>query len=193
MIESKRVDVECFCGKVKGVLKIVKKDLFHAQCLCCDCQSYAENLENADKILDSFGASSLVQTYPKYLAFLEGRQFITCGKLSNKGLLRWYASCCNAPLANTMPSPNVPFIGVSTKVLKFASDEEKARLLGPITVKAFAKYAKGQKPKDAYNKFPMSYMFSIAVFMLKGKLLAKTKPHPFFKSQRPIAEPILLG
>jgi hypothetical protein len=35
-------------------------------------------------------------------------------RLSEKGLLRWYAGCCDTPLFNTMATPKVPFVGVLT-------------------------------------------------------------------------------
>ena len=192
MIKSNIVDVRCFCGKVNGVLKIVKKDLFYAQCFCCDCQNYAKHLESEDKILDQYGASSLIQTYPKYLTLLEGKEHINCVQIKEKGLLRWYANCCNSPLANTMTNPRVPFISISTQVLKFKSKEEKERLLGPVSVKAFAMYAKGKKPKNSHDRFPKSYMISMLYFMLRGAITGKFKPHPFFKDAQPISNPTLL-
>lgn len=189
---SKIVGLSCVCGTVKGTLEVVEGSFFHVHCLCCDCQRYASYLKNEDKILDDYGASELFQTYPAYLKISEGHDSIACIRLSEKGLYRWYTSCCNMPLANTMTSAKVPFVGVSTKFMKFENEQEKLEVLGPVTLKAFAKYAKGEKPLDAHPRFPLSFIPKIIRFMIKGKLSKKYTPSPLFKGGEPIVKPQVL-
>lgn len=189
---SKLVKLKCRCGAVKGKLNVVPGSFLHVHCLCCDCQRFASYLNNEENILDEHGSSELVQTYPSYLEITEGQDKICCAQLTSKGLYRWYASCCNTPLANTMTSSKVPFVGVSAKLLQFCDEQAKMDVLGPVTMKAFGKYARGEMPKDAHPRFPMSYMPKILIFMLKGMLGGKSSPSPFFKGSEPVAKATVL-
>lgn len=187
------INLQCQCGKVEGTLDVVAGDYFHVHCLCCDCQRFAAYLNNEAAILDARGGSELFQTYPAYLHITKGQEWIRGVQLKKKGLYRWYTGCCHMPIANTMPSSGTPFVGVSVKLMRFASESEKERVIGPVLMKAFARYAKGAKPKDAYDKFPLSFIPKIMAFMVKGKLKAKHKPSPFFKDGQPIVKPISLA
>ena len=35
-------------------------------------------------------------------AFTQGKDRLACMSLSDKGMLRWYTTCCNTPIGNTM-------------------------------------------------------------------------------------------
>ena len=185
---SKTVDLSCACGTIKGTLNIVHGSLFHVHCLCCDCQRFAAHLDNKEKILDAHGGSELIQTYPAYMEITSGQKNIGCVKLSEKGLYRWYSTCCNMPLANTMNSSKIPFVGVSVKLMKFDNEQEKMETLGPVLMKAFGKYAIGEMPSGAHATFPLSFMPKMMLFMLKGMLGKKNDPSPFFKDGQPIAK-----
>jgi len=184
---SKIVELGCLCGSVKGNIKVVPKSFFHVHCLCCDCQRFAEHLNNSDKILDDHGGSELLQTYPSYVEITEGRDKIRGVQLERKGIYRWHTACCNMPLANTMTNSNIPFVGLSVKLMKFSNDKEKTEILGPVTMKAFGKYSIGDIPKDAHPRFPISFMPKILGFMLKGLLRGMSRPSPFFNGKEPIA------
>ncbi|MDU0114642.1 DUF6151 family protein [Psychrosphaera aquimarina] len=185
---SNIVPLECSCKAVKGQLKIVPGSFFHVQCLCCDCQSFAAHLNNKEQILDQHGATELVQTYPAYMKITQGQDKIACVQLNDKGLYRWHTACCNMPLANTMNSSTVPFVGVSVELMKFGNEQEKLELLGPITMKAFGKYSIGEIPKDAHARFPLSYLPKIIAFMLKGMFTHKNRPSPFFNKKIPVTK-----
>jgi len=190
---SNTVMLECSCGTVKGKLEVVEKSFFHVHCLCCDCQSFASHLNNKDKILDEHGGTEVVQTYPSLMHISQGQDKIACVQLRGKGLYRWHTTCCNMPLANTMNSPKVPFVGVSVKLMKFASEEQKMKILGPVLMKAFGKYAIGEMPKDAHVRFPLSFMPKIMGFMLKGMFKKMNSPSPFFKENKPVAKAHVLS
>lgn len=182
------VPLECLCGTVKGKLDVVPGSFFHVHCLCCDCQNFASHLNNKENILDEHGGSELFQTYPAFMEISEGQDKIGCVQLRDKGLYRWHTTCCNMPLANTMGSSKAPFVGVSVKLIKFASEQQKIETLGPVTMKAFGKYSIGEMPKDAHLKFPISYMPKILGFMLKGMFGKKHSPSPFFNGKEPVAK-----
>lgn len=186
------VDLKCLCGAVKGTLEVVPKSYFHVHCLCCDCQKFASHLDNQPRILDEHGGTELLQTYPAYLKISEGSENLKCAKLTPKGLFRWHTSCCNMPVANTMTSAAVPFVGVSVKLMQFSSEQEKHAILGPVNLKAFGKYAIGDKPTDVHPTFPRTYLPKIIGFMLKGFWGRKSSPSPLFKDKAPISTPYLV-
>ena len=183
---SNIVELECLCGTVKGNIKVVPGAFFHVHCLCCDCQKFASHLNNKNNILDVHGGSELFQTYPKLMNITEGQDHIGAVQLQEKGIYRWHTTCCNMPLANTMRSAKIPFIGVSVKLMKFGSEQEKLEALGPVMIKAFGKHSIGEMPKDAHAKFPISFMPKIISFMLKGMLNKMNRPSPFFNGKETI-------
>ena len=143
-------------------------------------------MNNEKSILDEHGASELLQTYPAYMNISEGEDQISAVQLTHKGIYRWHTTCCNMPLANTMGASHIPFIGVSAKLMQFATEQEKLDKLGPVTMKAFGKYAIGEMPKDVHAKFPISFMPKMIAFMLKGMIGGKNTPSPFFNGKEPI-------
>ena len=186
---SKSIDLACSCRKVRGKLKIVQADSFHVHCLCKDCQKFATYLGNEEKILDEHGGSELFQTYPAYMTITHGHEHIACVQLKEKGLYRWYAKCCNMPLANTMQSHKVPFIGISVKFMHFSTEHKKLESLGPVSLKSFGQYAIGEKPADVHPRYPRSYLVKMALFMLKGMFRRMYKPSPFFADKAPVVNP----
>lgn len=185
---SNIVSLECSCGSVKGKLKVIPTSSFHVHCLCCDCQDFASHLNNKENILDEHGGSELFQTYPAFIEITDGKNNIAAIQLREKSLYMWHTTCCNMPIANTMTSSKMPFIGVSVKLMRFDSEQEKLKILGPVTMKAFGKYSLGEKPKDVHEKFSISYMPKIMSFMLRGILTKKNKPSPFFDGKEPVVE-----
>lgn len=190
---TETVNLMCPCGALQGTLKVVPKAAFHVHCLCCDCQNFASYLNNTANILDEYGGSELFQTYPAFMEIAEGQEKIGCMQFGSTGLYRWHTTCCNMPIANTMNSSKVPFIGVSVKLMQFSDQQEKLKMLGPLAMKAFGKYAIGEMPKDAYSRFPLSYMPRILAFMLRGMLGKKSNPSPFFKGGEPVAKAKVLS
>jgi hypothetical protein len=185
---SSIVELECLCGAVKGNIKVVSGSFFHVHCLCCDCQSFASHLNNKKNILDGHGGSELFQTYPEFMMITAGQDNISGVQLKNKGIYRWHTICCNMPIANTMSSAKIPFVGVSVKLMKFSNEQEKIDTLGPVILKAFGKYSIGEIPNDVHPKFPLSFMPKIIGFMLKGAFGKRNSPSPFFIGKEPVSK-----
>jgi hypothetical protein len=92
--------IRCNCGSVRGQLDcsgVSNRGI----CYCTDCRAFANFVDRNGKILDERGGTEIVQ-----LAHL------AAVRLSDKGLIRWYAACCKTPIGNTMATPKVGFIGV---------------------------------------------------------------------------------
>lgn len=183
------VSLRCQCGSVQGKLAVVPKAFFHVQCLCCDCQNFAKQLNNEAAILDEYGATELFQTYPAYMEITAGKEQIACLQLHKKGLYRWYTRCCSMPIANTMKAAKTPFVGIAVNFMQFENEQQKLDIIGPITVKAFGKYARGQMPAGAHERFPLLFIPKILAFFVKGIFTQKHTPSPFFQHNQPIAKP----
>ena len=184
---SNIVELECLCGTVKGNIEVVPGSFLHVHCLCCDCQKFASYLKSRENILDEHGGSELFQTYPKFMKITEGQDKISGVQLKDKGIYRWHTTCCNMPLANTMSSAKIPFVGVSVKLMKFGNEQEKLEALGPVIMKAFGRHSIGEMPKDAHSKFPISFMPKIIGFAIKGMFRKMNSPSPFFNGIETVA------
>ncbi|MDO6587630.1 DUF6151 family protein [Salipiger sp. 1_MG-2023] len=80
-------------------------------CHCKDCQTAAQVLD-AGAALDAAGGTTLFQTLPDRVQITRGAEHLALLRLSPKGLLRWHAGCCGTAIANTLPRPLLPFVGV---------------------------------------------------------------------------------
>lgn len=85
--------LSCMCGKVKGAVA-VSAPTNHVVCYCRDCQAFARFL-GQEAILDRHGGTEIVQTNASKVTLSEGMEHLAAIRLTNKGLLRYYAGGCN--------------------------------------------------------------------------------------------------
>jgi Family of unknown function (DUF6151) len=138
--------LQCRCGTLQGVIADVS-NVNHAVCYCRDCQAFAYFLGRAADVLDEKGGSDIVQILPRKLSFTRGSEALACMRLTPKGLLRWYASCCNTPIGNTLATPKVSFIGLLHSCLH-SGDKSLDEAFGPVRAWVNTKGARGEpKPK----------------------------------------------
>jgi hypothetical protein len=145
-------------------------------CYCDDCQAFAHWLGRAD-LLDAQGRSDIVQVAPATFAFAQGQDRVRGVRLSPKGLYRWYASCCNTPVGNTL-SPAIPFVGI----LAAAFDQEVPRAdaaFGPPTGAIMGKFAIGEAPPGTTG-IQLPLLLRVVARVLDWRLRGKVWPHPFF-------------
>lgn len=187
--------VQCRCGEVKGVIRDVSASTgTHLICLCDDCQAYARYLGDEEAILDKSGGTEIYQTSPSRLRFTHGQQQVHCVRLSPKGILRWYAKCCRTPIANTLPTSGVPFMGVVHSFFDFKDEGEKLEAIGPIRARIFGKFARGEMPKDAHVKAPIGILIRTVRLLLLARLKGEHRGTPFFNDEtgKPVVEPTVL-
>ena len=170
--------IQCQCGALKGELKRTGREL-RCVCYCKDCQAYACFLNREAEILDSAGGSDVVQTAPNQLRFTQGMNHLACMRLTDKGMLRWYASCCNTPIGNTPDSHKMPFVGLLHNCLA-STPEALTAAFGPVVT-----YVNGQsspsnpKPKDSGL---LKAIARVIQTMLKARLNGSYKQTPFFNA-----------
>jgi len=103
--------IECRCGQVRGTIAAGAK-FTRAICYCRDCQAFAAALGAPAGMLDAKGGTDVVATLPRDVRFTAGADRLACLSLTDHGLLRWYASCCRAPIGNTPRNPKISYVGL---------------------------------------------------------------------------------
>jgi hypothetical protein len=185
----------CRCGRVSGVLTGVSADNgSHVVCYCDDCQAFARFLGGGD-ILDARGGTEIYQTTPSRVHIRGGASEIRCVRLTEKGMLRWYASCCRTPIANTLSRSRVPFAGL---VRPFFGDTPDGRprssVIGEVTLQAFGRYAIGGPPPGAMDNAPLGFMVRMLGLLLRGFIARAHRPSPFFDQRgEPVSAPEVLS
>jgi hypothetical protein len=182
--------LRCNCGKLTGTVDCTK-DINRCICYCNDCQAFARFLKREDDILDEIGGTSIIQTIPKHVTFLEGTENLACIRLTENGLLRWYAACCNTPIGNTHPNFKLPFIGLIHNCLSTdrASLDET---FGPIRTYVSTKEAIGEhKPQSTGF---LAGALRVMGMVLRSRLDGSYKQTPFFNPATgvPIVTPKVL-
>lgn len=183
--------LQCRCGTIQGSVTDTR-GANRAICYCRDCQAFAHFLGREKEILDASGGSDVVQTAARNVRFTRGLESIACMRLSQKGMLRWYADCCKTPIGNIMPSPKISFVGLLHSCLE-NSGQDVERSFGPVRVWAFTRGAKGEpKPTGAGLPLAVTWFLSTA---LKERLTGGYKKTPFFDMLRgaPIVQPRVLS
>lgn len=189
------VTLKCACGAVKGIAKDVDpKKGTRVICLCDDCQTYAWHLKNASAVLDENGGTDVFQLTPSQISITEGSEHIHCLRLSPKGLMRWYATCCDTPVANTLRRPKVPFAGVPHTFMLPASDmPARDQALGPVLARVHARFGHGDLPQNAHPRAPVGLLFRTVFRLSLDWIAKKQKPSPFFTAEgAPVTEPTVL-
>ncbi|MET1077453.1 MAG: DUF6151 family protein [Pseudomonas sp.] len=183
--------IECQCGKLKGDLD-QHAWVNHAVCFCADCQAFAHFLGRADQLLDAQGGSSVLQTQPRHLRFSEGVEHLACMRLTDNGMLRWYSSCCQTPIGNTLATPKVSFIGLITDCLKL-TPVELEQAFGPVRMQVNTGSAKGE-PKPPRHGL-LAGMLRVAGLILRARLNGSYRQTAFFDATtgQPIKAPKVLS
>lgn len=172
----------CDCGSLSGHItaKGVKSGT-HVVCYCPDCRAGELYFDQPDP---APGPVDIFQMSPDAVVIEKGAEHLALMRLSPKGLFRWYAKCCNAPIATTMRSVKLPFAGFNVR--RIAEPER----LGPVVAKGFIQTESGHKHEN----------FGRAAFSLLGRLISarisgRWRNTPFFNSEtgEPVAEARILS
>lgn len=172
-------EMQCSCGAVRGRAKGVSaRSVNRVVCYCDDCQAFLHHLERGD-LLDAFGGTDIVQMAPAALTFEQGKDKVSGIRLSPKGLYRWYATCCNTPLGNTV-GPSLPLVGVVVQDFTH-SGQDLNTLFGPPVGAVQAQFAT-QEGAQGTKGFGVLLLVRMMRKMLAWKLRGLGKPNPFFAS-----------
>lgn len=186
------VALKCQCGAVTGTVNNVAPSTgSRVVCCCSDCQDFAEYLGQQDAVLDTFGGTEIYQTGQSHVTIEQGAEHLACMRLKEKGLLRWYTSCCNTAIGNTI-NAGFPFVGV---IHTFIDADNRDQTLGPVKAYVQTQHAIGEPDYPNHSaKFPLGVTLSIVGKMLLWKIQGKSKPSVFFdKDGRAVVKPLIKG
>jgi hypothetical protein len=179
--------LSCRCGALQGRVAL-NRAASRVICHCKDCQAFARFLGREGDVLDAQGGSEIVQLAPDCVEFTHGQEQLAVMKLSETGMLRWYAACCRTPLGNTMSSRNLPFVGMLHSCLDTAP---LAVSFGPVRARFNAVSALGD-PKPVDQGVFLSVL-QVAARLVVGRLSGRYLRTPFFTAaNQPVAEPLVI-
>jgi hypothetical protein len=170
---------QCQCGLLRGEVDQPRRGV-RAVCYCSDCQAYAHLLGAPGRVLDTLGGTDVVATHARAVRITSGSQALACLSLSPRGLLRWYASCCKPPIANTPRDPKLPYVGLVHTCLNQPDPMERS--FGAVQMHVNTRSAKGKPPRGA----AFSGMARFAVLVLRltaSRLRGKPSARAFFDAQ----------
>ncbi|RYZ56948.1 MAG: hypothetical protein EOP07_11260 [Proteobacteria bacterium] len=190
------IPIQCDCGKLRGTALDVDTSSGNRMiCLCDDCQTYAHFLRRSKDILDANGGTDITPLRPAKIKFNSGVEHLKCARLSPKGMFRFYAGCCNTPIANTM-APWVPFAGTFTAILKPTGGlPARDAATGPVLERMMSDFGIGPLPPGSSNRPSLKFMLGVVQYFLSGLAKGLNKPSPFFDedSKTPRVEPYILS
>ncbi len=182
--------IRCACGSLQGrIIDVSPQVANRIVCHCDSCQQYAHRLGRAEEILDAHRGTEVFQISPATLQITRGDEYLSCGQISRKGALRWYAGCCNTPLAHTLPSPAIPFMAVNHSCVQWQNvDREQA--VGPLRARV---NSKKPLPKTEFTALLGMLKHYLPLF-IRWWWRGDQRKSPFFEptTQNPVVEPKML-
>lgn len=179
--------VQCKCGTVSGQLS-GKGTSNRVVCYCTDCRAFAHFLGRPGEVLDAQGGTEIVQVAQPRLTFSHGKEHLAAVRFSERGLVRWYATCCKTPIGNTLINPKVPFIGL------IHSSLDRARMdadFGTSIANVNTDTATGEpkpKPKGLFVSI-LRFLWIVLSTRISGQY---RKSELFNESGAPIVRPTVL-
>lgn len=180
--------LRCACGALTGSVAN-ERMANHSRCYCEDCQAFARFLGREDDLLDTRGGCECIQALPKDVTFDQGLQHLASVRLSETGLLRWYAACCNTPIGNTPATGKLPFVGLARACLDGRDVDQS---FGPVRFCLHTSGARGQPKPATFGAGGSAFWFIRN--RLRARFTGGFSANPFFvmATDQPIAAPKVL-
>ncbi len=173
--------IQCKCGQIRGQLTPTTPSN-HCICYCDDCQAFARHLQAPDA-MDARGGTEIIQVPPSNLQFTHGAEKLACLRLTDAGMLRWYAACCGTPIGNTPANQRMSFVGLIHTCLGDAKTREAS--FGPVTMVVGVKTATGADKPEQKGLF--SGIAKTMAMIIKARLNGTYRRNPFFQQETGVA------
>jgi len=180
----------CRCGTLSGFVERPER-ANRVVCYCRDCQSFAHFLCRAEDVLDVHGGTDTLQVIPANVQLTQGLDALTAMRLSERGLIRWYARCCNTPVGNTLPNPRISLVGLVHTCLDPAGESLDASF-GPVRMRAFTRSSKGAVTWSRLDF--VRGALRLVVMLIRARFDGSHQRNPFFvpHTNTPIVVPRIL-
>ncbi|CAA9421249.1 MAG: hypothetical protein AVDCRST_MAG51-2011 [uncultured Ramlibacter sp.] len=175
---------QCLCGTLRGEVHEPRRAM-RAVCYCRDCRTYAHWLGKPQQVVDALGGTDIVATHARYVRLTAGATSLACMSLSPRGLLRWYASCCHTPVANTPRGWKLPYVGLVHTGLARVQPLETS--FPPVQMDINIGSALGPTPKRG-GPMAMAKFGGMVLGFSMARLTGGYRSTPFFDQEgRPVA------
>jgi hypothetical protein len=184
--------LRCRCGTLRGHVGLPA--FGRAVCYCKDCRAYACFLRREREVLDDAGGTQIVAMLPQRVRFEpEGLDALACMSLSERGILRWYSSCCNTPIGNTARNARVPYVSLVHDCLTSDPSRSLEASFWPLRMRVNTESA--TRPVAATPLVTLAVMLGSMKPMLEAWWDAGSRANPFFHAQtgEPIRRPRVLA
>lgn len=168
----------CSCGQLQGHISAdAARSGTHIECFCADCRAAELYQGQPDP---APGGVDMFLTTPDAITITSGAEHLGLMRLGPHGPLRWYATCCSAPLFNTLANPKRPFVSVMGGRLS------QPDAIGPVVAKSFVPNP-GGRPK---HQGATGMVWALASRMIAARLSGRWRQTPFFdvETGKPVAE-----
>lgn len=166
--DQNAIAFSCDCGQISGTLgPATSASGIHAICHCRDCRAADLFLNRPDP---GPNGVELFMTTPDTVHLEQGAANLAIFRLSPKGPLRWYATCCKVPMFNTSARPELPFSSIHAHRL------QDVAAIGPVRAEAFIQQP-GNPPKHKGSAF---LAWRLAIGLGSARLSGRWKHTPFF-------------
>jgi hypothetical protein len=179
--------LKCRCGQVQGHV-ITGQPSARVRCYCTDCQAFGRFLGSSAEVLDAQGGTEIVQVCQSRLRFDRGIEQLAAVRLTEKGMIRWYAQCCRTPIGNTMQDPKTSFVGLIHSFLDASSLDDD---FGSSVALLNTNTALGE-PKPGQRGL-IGVILKFARLVLASRIRGRYKQSPLYSSAgRPVVPPKIL-
>jgi hypothetical protein len=178
-VAAKRIlGFACCCGTLRGEVRDVDASAFtNIVCHCADCRSAYTHLGLADP--EKVG---ILQTTQDRIHITQGGETLRLFRLSERGALRWFATCCDTPLFYTPLKARLVHVGLNADRL----DDDP----GPVQAEAFIPTGEGKTRHKGAGSMVMRMVSRMAAKNLNGEW----RGTPFFGADgAPILPPQVLS
>jgi hypothetical protein len=183
--------LSCRCGAARGQLARPGSAL-RLVCYCRDCQAFARFLDSPPDMLDAMNGTEVLAVRPGEVSFSQGAERLACMSLSEKGLLRWYASCCRTPIGSTPRDPRESHLGLVHSGLE-TDEARRADVFGPVRMRVNTQSARGRPPRNEALSFGRALVGHLGGLVWR-RLSGSYRVNPFFgPTGKPIALPQTVG
>jgi hypothetical protein len=180
---------QCRCGTLQGELAAPARGI-RGVCYCHDCRTYAHLLGQPESVLDAWGGTDVVATQSAYVRFTAGASSLACVSLSPRGLLRWYARCCDTPIANTPRDWKLPYAGLVHTCLHRPDPLERS--YPRVQARVNTKSAIGTPPRDTGPGGMLRYA-GLMLRLLGARAGGRYRQSPFFDSHGAPVVPVAIA
>jgi hypothetical protein len=168
------VALSCMCKEVEAELRDATPGTTnHLVCYCRDCRAFLRFVGKSEWLTPG-GGVALVHVAAGTVSFKKGFERLEGIRLSDKGLFRYFTSCCKTPFGVTM-SEGMPLVAFSTRTV-----ESLAPFCPPSP--CYGKSAEPGAPVGIPSLVTPAFGLKMVRLLATWKLTGKGRPHPYFQN-----------